>query len=413
LPDAAIANARTLVGQILNGEVWSAEFLPKGGSAFATMGLVAVAWRGYTRQLYVRAAFVLLLALAMFVPCFYVTFLWNRLRYLWPFAPGWFVGLACLGRGAADIVARFDRRVAPAVATLIAGACAGTFLVRLEWVIEDVAQSASGIDRQQALLGRWAKENLPKDARIGVNDTGAIAYFSDRSTFDVVGLTTASEGRYWVAGQASRFEHYERLHASSPRELPTHFIVYPEWMACAPVLGAELHEATVTDSTILGGQTMRVSEAKWSLLGSGEKPWTPFVVEDTLDVADLESEAAHGYQLFAVREGDQAVEESETPDGKRIQDGGRTNRSHDRFVANTTGGKGVMRVLVSTESASTLKISSGEKEFAHFVVEPGEWAEIPFEIPAEFRGPKVTLDVTAEGFFTSFHYWFGKAPAAP
>ncbi len=31
LPEAAIANARTLVGTILDGQVWSAEFLPKGG----------------------------------------------------------------------------------------------------------------------------------------------------------------------------------------------------------------------------------------------------------------------------------------------------------------------------------------------------------------------------------------------
>ena len=107
-----------------NGDVWSAEFLPKGGSAIACVGLVATAWRGHASKRLVRAAFVLLFALSMFVPCFYVTFLWNRLRYLWPFAPGWFIGLACLGRACGDLFARVDRRVAPAVATLFAGACA-------------------------------------------------------------------------------------------------------------------------------------------------------------------------------------------------------------------------------------------------------------------------------------------------
>ena len=132
-----------------------------------------------------------------------------------------------LGMSPADIVARFDRRIAPAVATLVAGACAGTLLMRLDWVIEDVAQSASGIDRQQATLGRWAKTGLPDGARIGVNDTGAIAYFSDKKTFDVVGLTTPTEGRYWVAGQGSRFEHYERIMKTQPQALPTHFLVYP------------------------------------------------------------------------------------------------------------------------------------------------------------------------------------------
>lgn len=410
LPDAAIANARTLVGQILNGDVWSAEFLPKGGSSIACVGLVAVAWRGHVSKRFVRAAFVLLFALSMFVPCFYVTFLWNRLRYLWPFAPGWFIGLACLGRSCGDLLARVDRRIAPAVATLFAGACAGSFVTRLDWVLEDAAQSASGIDRQQAALGRWAHDNLPADARIGVNDTGAIAYFSDRKTFDVVGLTTPTEGRYWVAGQGSRFEHYERMMKTNPSALPTHFIVYPEWMACTPLIGTELHEATVTDATILGGQTMRVSEANWKRLGSGEAPWTKLArLDDTLDVADLESEKEHAFQLVALREGDQTVEEGNAPDGTVVQDGGRTNRSHDRFMANTTGGTGIMRVLVSTESAATLHVGHDGKDFATFPVEPGEWVELTFDIPKEAQSDKQTLDVTAEGFFTSFHYWFGKA----
>lgn len=409
LPDAAIANARTLVGQILNGEVWSAEFLPKGGAVFACVGLVATAWRGHASKRLVRAGFVLLFALSMFVPCFYVTFLWNRLRYLWPFAPGWFIGLACLGRAAGELLARIDRRAAPAVATLFAGACAGTFVTHLDWVLEDVAQSASGIDRQQATLGRWAKEHLPADARIGVNDTGAIAYFSDRKTFDVVGLTTATEGRYWVAGQASRFEHYERVMKKRPDTLPTHFIVYPEWMACAPLIGPQLEEATVTDATILGGQTMRASEARWSVLGTGEAPWTKMKsIDDVLDVADLESERDHGYLLFAAREGEQTVEEGSAPNGDVVVDGGRTNRRHDRFVANTTGGYGVMRVLVPAESGTTLHVSANGNEFAHFPVEPGEWVEVPFEIPRTAQGERVTLDVTAEGYFTSFHYWFGE-----
>lgn len=50
-----------------------------------------------------------------------------------------------------------------------------------------------------------------------------------RRTFDVVGLTTRSEPRYWAAGAGSRFEHYEHM----PRaELPTHFIVYPGGWPC-------------------------------------------------------------------------------------------------------------------------------------------------------------------------------------
>jgi len=410
LPEAVLANARTLVGTILDGKIWAAEFLPKGGAPVALLGLAAIAWRGWATRLWVRAALVLLLAAMMFVPCFYVTFLWNRLRYLWPFATGWIIGLACLARGAASLVSRVDARAAPATAALVAGAFAGSFFVRLEWVLEDVAQSASGIARQQSTLGRWAKANLPADARIGVNDTGAIAYFGDRKTFDVVGLTTPTEGRYWVAGAASRLEHYERLRASAPSSLPTHFIVYPEWMACDPVIGRTLTEATVTDATILGGQTMRASEARWDLLGTGERPWTMLSrIDDVVDVADLESEAEHDYELFGAREGEQSVVEGNAPDGTIVLDGGRTNRTHERFSVKLPAEGplvGIARVEADIDTALEVRIAG--RTIATVPVAPGPWVEVSFEIPPDARGrDKTTIEVTAEAAFTSFHYWFG------
>lgn len=410
LPGAALANARLLVGSILDGQVWSAEFLPKGGAPFALAGLIATAARGHVTGLRVRAALIIVLALSMFVPCLYVTFLWNRLRYLWPFATGWIIGLACLARVVAGFATRLDARAGAATATLVTGAVAGMFVVRLEWVLEDVAQSASGIDRQQVALGRWAKEHLPADARIGLNDTGAIAYFGDRKTFDVVGLTTPTEGRYWVAGAGSRLEHYERLRVVAPASLPTHFIVYPEWMALDPVLGAPLHEATVTDSTILGGQTMRVSEARWEHLGTGERPWTALgTIHDAIDVADLESEAEHAFELDGARDGEQVGREENAPDGAIVLDGGRTNRTRDRFVANLPAqGKLLGVARVETSTATTLQVNVAGKPVARIEVLGGPWEEISFEVPADARGERVPIEVSADGStFTSFHYWFG------
>jgi hypothetical protein len=413
--DTFAANAKLLFGTILDGEVWSAEFLPRGGAALACAGLLAIVWRGAASGRGVRAALVLLLALSMLVPCFYVTFLWNRLRYLWPFATGWLVGLACLARAIGDLAAaaRLGPRVALTTSALLAGAFAGALAVRLDWVLDDVAQSASGIARQQAALGRWAEENLPRDARIGVNDTGAIAYFGQRRTFDVVGLTTPSEGRYWVAGSASRLEHYERMRVSSPQLLPTHFIVYPEWMGCEPVLGRALHQATVTDATILGGQTMRVYEARWDLLGSGERPWSPFgALHDALDVADLESERDHAYELRGAREGEQTAEEGNAPDGAIVVDGGRTNRATDAFVANLPAGAplaGIARVQAT--APTTLRIAIDGKAIAEVPVEPGPWTEVVFDVPDDARGDHKRVEVNAAGAtFTSFHYWFAVKP---
>jgi heme exporter protein D len=408
MPAAVIANARILVTQILDGEVWSAEFLPRGGAPLAFAGLVAMAWRGHAARRPFRAAATLLLALAMFVPCLYVTFLWNRLRYLWPFATAWFVGLACLARAIGALAARLDARAGSAATALVAGGFAGALAVRLEWVIEDAAQSASGIQRQQVALGHWADANLPRDARIGVNDTGAIAYFGHRLTFDVVGLTTPSEGKYWVAGAGSRLEHYERLRRSSPGSLPTHFIVYPEWMAMDAVLGKVLHEAVVTDATILGGQVMRVFEARWDYLGTGEEPWSAHgAVTDTLDVADLESEASHRYELLGARDGEQVAEEGNAPDGAIVLDGGRTQRTRERFVVNVPRGASAT-LLGRVQSAGEAKLEArvGGASAGSVGVEAGPWTEVAFALPASVAGDKVTIEVTSTGAaMTTFHWW--------
>jgi hypothetical protein len=411
MPEAAIANARILVSTILDGEVWSAEFLPKGGAPVAFAGLAALLACGHATKRRFRAIAAVVIALSMFVPCTYVTFLWNRLRYLWPFAPGWFVGLACLARALAFLASRVHPRSGAIASGLVAGAFAGAIAMRLEWVIDDVAQSASGINRQQSALGHWANEALPRGARIGVNDTGAIAYFGNRRTFDIVGLTTPTEGRYWVGGAASRVEHYERLRATSPASLPTHFIVYPEWMGTDALFGKPLRDAVVTDSTILGGQVMRAYEARWDALGTGEAPWTKMArVDDAVDVADLESEAEHGYELLGAREGEQDVELGNAPDGAIVLDGGRTLRRTDRFVAKLRAGqhvRGIARVQV--DRATAIVVRARGVEVVTAPIEGPLWTEILFDVPPELVSERTPIEVNApSGTFTSFHYFFGE-----
>jgi hypothetical protein len=405
-------NLHTLIHVLLNGEIWSAEFIPHGSMPFAVAGLGAVAWLGWRRErpLRFRALTIVLLAVGVCAPCAYISFLWNRLRYLWPFASFWLIGLACLTRVVGDALGRMRsgwQRVTPVLAGLIVGLLGA----KLDGAIDDLASSASGIDRQQVALGRWARTELPKGARIGVSDTGAIAYFSDHPTFDVIGLTTRGEGRYWVAGAASRFEHYERLDATDPSSLPRYFIVYPEWMAMSPVLGERLHDATVTDSTILGGQTMVAYEADYSLLGSGERPWTegrdaPFV--DVLDVADLESERAHAYELLGAADGEEVLTRATSPTDKDTVDGGRRERSRERFRASIP--THAARVIVRLEASETTRVhvfADGDEQAA-FVVDDGPWSEATFVLCHVGAKPVVEL-VPDAGTLTTYHYWFENA----
>jgi hypothetical protein len=402
-------NLRIFFDVIIDGREWSAVYIPSGARPFALAALVAIPAAGWLRGRSLRAALVLAMALAMLIPCTYLTFLWNRLRYLWPFAFAWFIGLACLARCVADAGAMFIPRFG-LVAPVLGGIFAGAFASHLGWTLDDLASSASAIDRQQVTLGRWARSALEPGAVIGVNDTGAISYLSELKTFDIVGLTTPGEARYWVAGAGSRFEHYERLGRASRARLPTHFIVYPHWLGCDGILGEELYRATVLDQTILGGVSMVAYNARYDALDSGERPHAaagPAPV-DALDVADLESEEQHGYDLGATRETENVALVYED-EGETIADGARIGRSYDRFVLH--GRPGAPYRLVArfvTTRAGELAVYFGPDIVARLSVAPRSgWTEASFDIPEHLAGESMNVSVvdsTGAGF-GSAHYW--------
>ena len=163
-------------------------------------------------------------------------------------------------------------------------------------------------------------------ARIGVNDAGAIAFFSARQTFDVVGLTTAGEARYWSAGPGSRFEHYEHLTRAA---LPTHFIVYPEWFAIPSLLGDRLTERRVDGATILGGATMAAYIADYSSLGSGERAAAPVLGKASARLPRRRRSRERGRSR--VRCSARHASRTWSPSNGIIIDGARRNRRRDQF----------------------------------------------------------------------------------
>ena len=414
---ALAANVRLLFSSLLDGGEWTAVFLPEHFGIPLLLGVLALPLAAHRRRAPYHALFAAAVALGTLLPCSYLSFLWNRVRYIWPFAGAWFVLIACFAREAGDLV-RLVRPRVTFLPALLTGLVAGALATKLPWALSDLARSSHAIQRQQVALGRWASEHLPEGARVGVNDTGAIAYLGGHPTFDVVGLTTEGEARYWVAGAGSRFEHYEKLPKG---RLPTHFIVYPQWMACAPVLGKELFEATVTDQSILGGTSMVVYEARWDTLGTGALPAEPpsgLTLVDELDVADLESEAAHGYDLAGTFDQDDQVaevgKEIDWDSGVKrsgIADGGRVHRRYDRFTARLLEGKGARMVMrAGADEALTLSIAVGASEVSTLEIPAGGWVERAIPIPASVTAATSIVTVTARGEgepkFHSFHYWF-------
>ncbi|MBN4059163.1 hypothetical protein JYT22_00760 [Endomicrobium sp. AH-315-J14] len=398
-------NVGFLFADLLAGGDWSRLFLPLGFSVLLVLGLFATVSIGRRRGKEKLAALVVVYALSVIVVCSYGSFLWHRLRYLWPFAPAWFVALSCLG---VEMGVRVGGKRASLrlLEPLFLGGLSALLAARLPWVRSDLAQSARAVQRQQVALAGWAKRHLSRSARIGVNDAGALAYLSHRRTFDVVGLTTAGQSEHWIAGGGSRFEHYERM---PRRSLPTHFIVYPQWFACPPLLGRVLSSATVADQSILGEDTMWVHQARYDLLGSGALPegakGATLLAE--LDVADIVSERALGYAPISGSASDNRVAVlHRRPSARSVADGGRFDRTEERFSVVLP--KGSARLVARYRSSAPLTVSLGGVVAGELPAgqDAGPWTEGEITLELDEAASQDFVVHSPQGRFDSFHYWW-------
>ncbi len=406
-----VANIHLLWSDLLNGGGWTRMFVPPWFVWLLLVGCVAVVAAGIRRRRMVTSALVVLGVMATMVPCTYSTLLWNRVRYIWPFAGFWLVAVALGAAALGDVLARI-RPILRIVEPTLVGGLFAWLLSMLPWTMSDLAQSARAIHLQQVKLGRWAHNNLPDNAIIGVNDTGAIAYFSQRRTFDVVGLTTQREARYWAAGAGSRFEHYERL---PPAVLPTHFIVYPGWMAMPAVLGPVLYSATVREQSILGGATMVAYKANYSLLHSGDAPFANLAAGpmlDALDVADLESEQQHHYQLLDGSARRDQVRMGSSHDGRLLVDGGRLARRQDRFVVGPLG-PSVMILRVTSDALLQVRVGQGPALTARPLAQGNPWHEQRVSLPALSAPTPVVVRARDGRRFDAYHYFWLLRRAGP
>jgi hypothetical protein len=397
--EAVSTNLSALVGPILGGDFPSAHVVPPGGRILAPLSLVALAIAARRTGHRTRAVAVLVVAAAVVLPTTYETFLANRLRYVWPFVAGWIVLLAVLLDVAGDLLERWHEglgRVRLALAAFILL----VFAAELPKAIDDLAGDAAAVRDQQVATARWVAANLPATSLVGVNDAGAMAYLSGRATFDVVGLTTRDEARYWVAGPASRFERWEHL----PREaLPTHFAVYPEWLQAPPALGPELMHRTVEGAPILGAPTLVVAEARWSALGSGEAPSASADanarVVDVLDVSDLESEAAHGYELGEARRMANLLFGLEG----RV-DGGRMERTRDRFRLRLARGGRLLARIGATLPYALVRVRVDGVELGSLEL-GGVWQELALPIGEREGEHVIEVEALPGRPFLAMHYW--------
>ena len=110
------------------------------------------------------------------------------------------------------------RWAAPAIFAAWLAVAAMTLLpaaTRYGWAVQN-------INAMQVHLGRWADAQLPKNARIALNDIGAIAFFSRRDVIDLMGLVTPEIIPYRRRGESGVMEYVSET-------CPEYLIIFPAW----------------------------------------------------------------------------------------------------------------------------------------------------------------------------------------
>ncbi|HJL19835.1 MAG TPA: hypothetical protein RMH99_29500, partial [Sandaracinaceae bacterium LLY-WYZ-13_1] len=127
----------------------------------------------------------------------------------------------------------------------------------------------------------------------------------------------------------------EQLERVPTHRRPSYIAYYPTWLGKLRIMGERLARVRLDDASHVGGDVIELRRIRTALFGSGAHPVivTPRGQPvDTLDVADVVSERDHEYALrFAVRH-ENWTEVAPAPDGHPVADGGRLQRTLERFV---------------------------------------------------------------------------------
>lgn len=293
-------------------------------------------------------------------------------------------------------------------------------VVNLPRWIDTYGMNSKNIFDQQIAMGKYIEKNLPKDAIIGLNDAGAIPYFSGRRAFDILGMGTEGQACRYRHGTGSVFEGFENMEKQT---LPDYFALYPRWWFNPDILKERIFDITLTDNTICGDSYKALYKSDWSLLGTGRYPAVDHGKNlepvDWIDVADLKNEKLHGYlgpagttftaMTYSKSAGAGGGQENKVADGgRRIQCG----KAEERMTINLSDLKATKMIarLRNNSSPLQLLIRINDRVAGKWRLPSlKSWQEPEIDIPGEFFTAgenRVRIECSGDGAYHSYHYWF-------
>jgi hypothetical protein len=329
----------------------------------------------------------------------------HNFRY---YAPALLLVLVAAALGASAI-ARFRR--GELVAALL---LAGLFAVgapRLPVQTAHFRTAVANIRDQQIEVGTRLRSVLPRDARVLVGDAGAIPYVSERRAVDALGLggyLRMPFARAAVHGEPAMLELIERL---EPAARPTHLALYPNWFPLTTArFGEEIDRVTIENNLICGGPTKGIYRADWSALAMPTAGAAGAV--DELDVADVVSEAEHGYVGPWPAGGWTTLDVRSQDGGPALFDGGRIvpEGARERFVVRRVpeGGRARIRLRIDTGGLVRVHVRGAATDLVLDEPRDGHWRHGSAVVSELSAGDEIVFEA-ARGEYRNFHVWIEAA----
>jgi len=268
--------------------------------------------------------------------------------------------------------------------------------------------------QQPYQMAQWLRENTPSDAVVAVHDVGLMRYLGERTTLDMVGLTTPGAAGYWRNGPGSVAEFLLK-------EQPDYIASYGyghgyglAYLADTQIFGEPLALFTIEDwqrwrNVALAADTQGIYQPDWEALASAHEVSNctadPDAVIWSLQVADLVSESQAQYQW------DTQLTQgfvSEVRQVGAVADGYRLLNREEVFSPEIPAEYTEQSLLLSTrvhpQYAGTMDIYVDEQHIAaRWIPEiPGEWLRIDTLIPAEVVREGLTIRIVpqaGEGYY--------------
>lgn len=347
---------------------------------------------------------------------------WHFKRYQVPFMAllfalaGW--GLAWLYRHSR--MAGWGTQIVLLVSAVVSGAL----------IFQPAYQlNISYLHQQQIPMAEWLRENTPSDAVVAVHDVGLMRYLGDRTTVDMVGLTTNGAADSWRNGPGAlaefmaAYEPQPQYVASYTDALGLSYLVntglYGETLAEFPVAISERYNVA------LAGAHQGVWRIDWSAIEQRDRPQQPYYrdwvqslrLTDTLNVANLDDERSHAYQWGNIERIPGFPTEVYEMDYVscdavcRVLDGGRRINGYEQFtLAAQPNSDGLLLTRIHPAHMGSFDVYINGEYLSTRTIPaiPGQWLEIGTRIPAEWVTDPLNVRIephTPGGHYMPYTHW--------